>query len=197
VNASEQTYGPYAVGNKEYNLAPLITRRYQSFIRVFTSLPLTLLYQAWSDFQTALQAKVPSGAEEAEVTLTNEDMAPLGAAVSQMVIQADEGDTLVSLLAIALGIDTEEAAEIPYAVGLEAISDFFTANPSLLPDSVRFLTGMVNPMRRSLQTQVIPETSPPQKPNSASTPSPPKPEESAEETGRVRTPEMDTAGKLR
>lgn len=200
MNKTEPAYGPYAVGDKKYNLAPLTTRRYQAFIRVFTSLPLTTLYQAWSDFQASLQAKVPAEVRDKkpeditsqdliEVALTDEDMAPLGAAVAQMVTSADEQDVLVGLLAIALDIGQEEAAEIPYAVGLEAISDFFTDNPSLLPDSVRFLTGMVNPVRQNLQPQATLETGPQQKPNSmpASTTSQPKPGPLAGETKKVHT----------
>ena len=64
VNKPTREYGPYAVGDKEYSLAPLTNRRYQAFIRVFTSLPLTLLYQAWSDLQAALEAKVPADFKE-------------------------------------------------------------------------------------------------------------------------------------
>lgn len=203
MNTNELTYGPYTVGDKEYNLAPLTTRRYQAFIRVFTSLPLTLLYTAWSDFQEELQAKVPEEIKErllkgeiteddlTDITLTDSDMTELGAAITQMVVQADDQDVLVGLLAIALDIGVEEAAGIHYKVMLEAVSDFFIDNPSLLPDTVRFLTGMANPMKRSLQTKATPETGPPAKPSSISTPSPPKPEGSAEGENQMGKSKME------
>ena len=177
---NEPTFGPYTA--KGYNLAPLTLRRYQHALRVFSALPINDVAGAFSTLQSLATASakmeedaLPADGTEEDLEV-NIDLAPLYNAITKAVVQADDQNILVELAALALDIPAEEAADLPYDTGQEVIGDFFTANPKLLTDTLGFFTRLMSPGSSAPRKGN-------QKPRSmqTSTPSPPPPEQPAEE----------------
>lgn len=139
------TFGPYRIGKKDYELAALTLGRYQHFLVVFTKLPISALYDAWAKLQASIAPPPNAKPGEYEVSIPPDIAQELADSVITMVLAADENNVLVKLVAVGLDVSEDIAKGIHYKVGLQLINDFFTANPSLLLDSIQFLTGIVAP----------------------------------------------------
>jgi len=187
--ANNQTFGPYEVDGKTYTLKRLTLRRYQEFLTIFTKLPLETLYNAWASFQLAIQeAAEKAGAVEGvpeDVDIPTDIATGLSQAIRATMKEAHNKNIVVEIMALALGVETDTADLFPYNTGLEVVEDFFTDNPTLLTDTIAFLTGTINPTTRSRRSQSLPSPDlAKQNYKQRSTGSQPKPKKSP---GRIKT----------
>ena len=159
---SANTYGPYLINGEEKTLARLTTERFQKFIKVFSRLPVKELWEGYTAFMAAMTP--PEGTEpgEHEMVIPSEVVSNFGNAIMTMADSIEDDNILARLQSIALGISIEESENMDYDVGLNAANDFFTANPNLLPNLIRGLTGLIIPTKRDTKEA----TAPPQKKNS-------------------------------
>lgn len=165
----------YTLGDREISLARLTLGRYQKSLKLIAKLSIEKVVEVVNKIRSeALAAAIEGKTTEVEI-----DLVPILGVAKEAILEAADQDSLIGLAAIALDTTPDEAADLDWDIGLDVITDFFTANPKLLTASMSFFTSLISSPRASQST----------------TPEPDKPTSKQTSTDSLKKPKSDQGEK--